>query len=183
MGYPYETSAGRGPLDSPSLTAIRAWEHLRKGKRLDAEDVKKVYKFMRPGPGGYDPAKAKSLSYVDKRVLLNIQDLTDNHGLLTQNIWHETLSNITPQEREFFIAARRRGESLVKEPRIKISTMHRVKGGEADNVVLLTDISMRTYNEMNRNLDDECRVFYVGATRAKNSLHIVMPQTDLFFKM
>ena len=33
------------------------------------------------------------------------------------------------------------GEDLSKDPRIKISTIHGVKGNERDNVVLLTDLS------------------------------------------
>ena len=42
---------------------------------------------------------------------------------------------------------------------------------------------MKTYkqfseerNEMEKNPDDTNRVFYVGATRAKQALHIVQPQ-------
>jgi len=31
---------------------------------------------------------------------------------------------------------------------------------------------------MEKNSDDECRVFYVGATRARNQLHIIQPQRD-----
>ena len=39
------------------------------------------------------------------------------------------------------------GEDLSKEPRIKISTIHGVKGNERDNVILLTDLSNVTYNK------------------------------------
>ena len=31
---------------------------------------------------------------------------------------------------------------------------------------------------MEKDSDDECRVFYVGATRARNQLHIVQPQRE-----
>ena len=31
---------------------------------------------------------------------------------------------------------------------------------------------------MERDSDDECRVFYVGATRARETLHIVQPQRE-----
>ena len=39
----------------------------------------------------------------------------------------------------------RRGEKITKEPRIKLSTIHAAKGGEAENVILRTDISNRIY--------------------------------------
>jgi superfamily I DNA/RNA helicase len=80
---------------------------------------------------------------------------------------------MSPYEREYFIAARRRGETLVNKPRIKISTIHGAKGGEADNVLLMTDLAPRTFNEMQANYDNECRVFYVGVTRTRNDLHLL----------
>ena len=75
----------------------------------------------------------------------------------------------------------KRGEDLNKDPRIKISTIHGVKGGEADHVLILTDIAPRTYREMHSLPDDEIRVFYVAVTRAKKSLHIVQPNTNMAF--
>ena len=71
---------------------------------------------------------------------------------------------------------RANGEQLNKEPRILLSTIHGVKGGEADNVVLLTDLSKNTQKNMDRYPDDENRLFYVGATRTKDHLHIIKPK-------
>jgi superfamily I DNA/RNA helicase len=50
------------------------------------------------------------------------------------------------------------------------------KGGECDNVMLMTDLSRANRDEMEINSDDTNRVFYVGVTRAKKSLHIVQSQ-------
>ena len=44
--------------------------------------------------------------------------------------------------------------------------------------MLLTDLSKKSQEAMERDSDDECRVFYVGATRAKENLHIIQPQRD-----
>jgi len=44
--------------------------------------------------------------------------------------------------------------------------------------MLLTDLSRKSQEAMEKNSDDECRVFYVAATRARNELHIVQPQRD-----
>ena len=71
---------------------------------------------------------------------------------------------------------RANGEQLNKEPRILLSTIHGVKGGEKENVVLLTDLSNNTQKNMDRFPDDENRLFYVGATRTKDHLHIIRPK-------
>jgi superfamily I DNA/RNA helicase len=68
------------------------------------------------------------------------------------------------------------GEQLNKDPRILLSTIHGVKGGESSNVVLLTDLSRRTQKNMDRFPDDENRLFYVGATRTRDHLHIIRPK-------
>ena len=65
---------------------------------------------------------------------------------------------------------------LDEKPRIEVSTIHASKGGERDNVMLLTDLSYGPYKsskDTQQGRDDELRVFYVGATRAKKKLVIV----------
>ena len=71
---------------------------------------------------------------------------------------------------------RANGEQLNKKPRIELSTIHAAKGGESQNVVLLTDLTKTTMETYERNADDENRLFYVGATRTKENLHIIEPK-------
>ena len=71
---------------------------------------------------------------------------------------------------------RRNGENLKGAPRIHLSTIHSVKGGERPNVVLLTDLTTNTNRSYLKNPDDETRLFYVGATRTKENLHIIRPK-------
>ena len=65
--------------------------------------------------------------------------------------------------------------------KINLSTIHMAKGGECDNVMLMTDLSRANSEEMEIDSDDTNRVFYVGATRAKQSLHIINPQQERGF--
>ena len=76
----------------------------------------------------------------------------------------------------------RRKENLNRAPRITLSTIHGSKGGEADNVMLLTELPRVIDENYFENKDDERRVFYVGMTRAKKELHIVRSQTEREFK-
>ena len=54
-----------------------------------------------------------------------------------------------------------------------VSTIHGVKGGEADNVVVLLNITRAVKTNMDYNPDSELRCLYVAVTRAKKNLHIV----------
>lgn len=179
-------SVNRDPLKSPSLAAIRVWENLRRGLDQSTDQVRDMLKFM--DPANISTELRNNLRPLDGSVQQSIVSLAamgldgrDSSG--TYPIWHVALSRIPAAEREFYIAARRRGEPLLKEPRIKISTIHAAKGGEADNVVLLTDISYRCFANMQDKMDDEIRVWYVGATRCKKSLNLVMPTTQLSFDL
>lgn len=66
-------------------------------------------------------------------------------------------------------------------PRINISTIHTVKGDEADVVVLMSDISRAVDSQLDMDPDSEHRVFYVAVTRAKEKLIIVQPQTRMYY--
>ena len=67
-------------------------------------------------------------------------------------------------------------EKITKVPRITMSTIHGAKGGEADNVLILQDISYAALKKNDIDPDELHRLFYVGVTRAKKSLHILEPR-------
>lgn len=71
--------------------------------------------------------------------------------------------------------------TIYRDANISISTIHGVKGDEADNVVLLSDMSTLSYRDMGVDEDTEHRVFYVAVTRAKKRLYIVQPTTKLYY--
>ena len=176
MGYIFSSRTG-APVNTRAIQAIKLWEDLRKGKKIFAEEAKIVYDFL---------GTRSRVKYGFKGVLaevadnekLSMSDLRKNFGLVTEKIWHEALDKLSILEREYFLAALRRGEKPLREPRININTIHGVKGGEADGVVVVTDMAHRTYLEYLENPDDELRVWYVAFTRAKNSLHIILPTTQ-----
>lgn len=57
--------------------------------------------------------------------------------------------------------------------KLTVNTIHGVKGGEADNVVLMLDFTKSVGLNLERNPDSELRCLYVAVTRAKRRLHIV----------
>ena len=123
----------------------------------------------------------KMLKAVFDEEQVTLQKLLESYGLLTTAIWHEALDKVSDKEKQYLIACLRRGEKFTVEPRIKLSTIHGAKGSECDNVVVLTDIGQKSWLQMQKEPDDEIRVFYVALTRVKENLHIVQPLTSRAF--
>lgn len=71
--------------------------------------------------------------------------------------------------------ADRWGADLAASPKVRVGTIHSVKGAEADNVALLTTTSGRVAggSEDPEQHDEECRIAYVGVTRARRRLVVV----------
>lgn len=166
QGLHYSIS-GNNSISVEDAKAIYAWTRLTKGAEINYIDAKLIESRMASGP----PFKEKDY------YMLN--DFT--YSPHTVYDWHDALDNIPVSKREYYRAILRRGGNLIKTPRIQLSTIHGVKGGEADNVVILSDMSRRTYNAFLNDPDNEHRVFYVGVTRAKNKLNIINPQTQFYY--
>lgn len=80
-------------------------------------------------------------------------------------------------------AAKTWGADAVSNPKIKVGTIHSAKGMEASNVVMLSSLGRKiwtTAQERDDRWDEECRVAYVGATRAKNRLVIAHDPREKF---
>lgn len=94
--------------------------------------------------------------------------------------WSDVLTKIYPNYRRYYRKLIERYGTLDVKPNAHINTIHGVKGGEADHVVLRTDVTKKTSDgaDSDRGRDSEARVFYVGITRAKRSLRIVLPEGE-----
>jgi superfamily I DNA/RNA helicase len=117
----------------------------------------------------------KSLKGVEQEGMYTLASLEEHHGLLTNEPWYNVLTKIGEEKTSYIIALLRRGTKLQSTPMIKLSTIHGAKGGEADNVLLLTDLSTKFSQEYEHNPDAINRLLYVALTRARQSLHIVLP--------
>jgi hypothetical protein len=171
--YSYNSSQS---IDHNVLEAVRLWGLLLKGESITAEKVRLIYKQM---------LSRVQISYGQKAMPLgeegnfySLNDLRTDHGLLHSLPWDQGLGKVSESDKNYIKACLRKGESLNKEPRIRISTIHSAKGAQASNVMLLTDVMKRPYS-MWRKIDhfeeDEARVFYVGLTRALKELHLIHP--------
>ena len=151
--------------------AIADWENVRKGVDISYEKVKRISSYMSP-----NNFNKEQLQYLDKDAMYNMVNLCKDKGLNTQKVWYEAFDDAPERKMRYIKRMRENGEKLNSAPRITLSTIHGVKGGEQDNVVLLTDLSKSTQKNYEQHPDDENRLFYVGATRTKNHLHVVRPK-------
>ena len=78
---------------------------------------------------------------------------------------------LSEQEKIYIRSIERKGESVYKEPRIKISTIHAMKGGEDDNVAVYLGSTKACVE--GKHPEDEDRIFYVAVTRAKQNLYLI----------
>jgi superfamily I DNA/RNA helicase len=148
-----------------------------------AVHARKMYEFMSMGKGW--KRGHKQLPEFQDEEPVTWELLTQQGGLLVpkDQLWYDALDKMSLQDVAYIRAARRRGENLLAPPRIRLSTIHGMKGGEAQRVVLLTDMAARTHEEARRWPEDESRVWYVAATRAREELHIVAPRTNRFYDL
>jgi len=164
---------GRRSISEKISEAVNGWEQLRKGKEISGQVARIIYSYMAIGERltrGF-----KKLPGVDDSDLVTFDELTEHHGLKATKdmIWSSAMDKLPDTDRAYVTALLRRGEKFNGIPRITASTIHGSKGGEADNVVLFTDLSPAADTQFQRNPDDTHRVFYVGVTRAKKNLYIV----------
>lgn len=76
------------------------------------------------------------------------------------------------------IAKHRGYQALIDDPLVTVGTVHSVKGGEADVVLVCPDVSVPGALEWAASDDGKAaiyRLFYVAMTRAKESLYILRP--------
>lgn len=79
------------------------------------------------------------------------------------------------------VAENRGAEALIEDPKIVIGTVHSVKGGEADVVILVPDLSPAGWEEWSGiGRDNVVRVFYVGISRAREATLIAESSTGLY---
>lgn len=168
---------GKPSISAEVFDAIVNWESWLSGALITMPMIKNIYKHMKEGTGykkGFSP-RTKIFRNPDEETRVSMSMAREHYGLIApQEMWKIALDGIDLDTKQYVLNARRRGDN-VKHPRIKVSTIHSMKGGECDNIILAPDISKAAYSAFGKDPNTEHRVFYVGATRAKKTLHILEP--------
>ena len=150
---------------------IQKWNELRQGIPMHYNDIKKIKAKMNKN---WDKKLFKDMA---KDAFYDIDTLKEKFGLKTEAEWYESLDELGDQDIKKILKLIESGEDLTRNPRIKISTIHGVKGNERENVVVTTELSGAAFEEYQKNPDDTHRLFYVACTRTEDNLYIIEPQT------
>ncbi len=164
---------GNSSVHEAERDAIYCWERLRVGKAISVVQIRDVYQLLKTRTQvkhGY-----KLLPKVEEEAMLTLDELRATHGLLAEGTWFEVFTSIPIERRMYYRKLLRDHRTLKLPPRVQLDTIHGAKGAECERVALFLEQSRRTWEEAQTAPDDEHRVFYVGATRAKEELHVVAP--------
>jgi len=157
-GLPFSDPNGTS-INQELLKAIVAWENLRKGIS-PSRDIISLF---------------KKLSFKIRKE----EDLK-NPELISQE-WYKIFNKVSLNDLEYLRNCKRNGYNLKVEPKIRISTIHKAKGGESENVIIFTDVSQKVWEHIDD--DEEHRVWYVAVTRTKNNLFIVNEKSNKFYRL
>lgn len=178
MTVPY-FSDGRSSLPHGTLVAIKAWEKVRAGKSITTTEAASIYKQMDTGvKRGFKTVLKRKLMEQGKEDCFFDDLIANGLKVLREVPWFDALDAIHPRQAMYLRGVAKRGE-LFSKPRINLNTIHGVKGGEADNVVVLPDMGRLTHTQfIEGSQDDEHRCAYVASTRAKTNLYLVISHSE-----
>ena len=158
-GVYFENKSGKSISES-LYKDILNWEKWRKGEKLNTIEITRIFERM----------NKEFKEKLDKEFTLK------EMGLKEKGPWYDVFETVSPQLIAYIRSMRINGEDLRLPPRVKLSTIHGAKGGEADNVALLQDQTSNTLKASKKSTskqDEENRVWYVGVTRTKQNLFLI----------
>jgi DNA helicase-2/ATP-dependent DNA helicase PcrA len=168
----YYQHKGSNSVPLKLLLALNNWEHWRKGSQLNNVEIKNIYQYL--GASVLPGFRSGKTLHSDTKYLM--RDCRAEHGLVTEEVWYEAFDGLDTVTENYIRNMRANGEQINKNPRIIMSTIHGAKGGEADKVLLMQDLTNAALETMSYDPDELHRLFYTGATRAKRELHVLDPK-------
>ena len=154
----------RKSFSSKLWKAIRDFSRWTSGAQLTASEIKDIFDYT-----GHEFDGEDHMSYSCE--FFNID---------TSDTWYE-LFDADPEQVLYIRQMLSNKEKLSEEARVKLSTIHSAKGGEADNVLLILDNTDKIRESIEKSpekADEEHRVWYVGVTRTKQNLYIMAAKED-----
>ena len=175
----YYQHRGMNSVPLKLLIALNNWERWRKKDAIQGAtnllgpiEIKNIYEYL--GSNVSPGFRAGKLFHSEEKYTL--KECMEKYGLLTDKVWYESFDGLDTITENYIRNMRANGEQINKNPRIIMSTIHGAKGGEADKVFLMQDLTNAALETMSYDPDELHRLFYTGATRAKRELHVLDPK-------
>lgn len=158
---------------------IRADGVLKRGAKKEIEELAEQWPGVRPRPDEYGKFFNCIMPWVDS------EDQGIPWRMPGRAQW--LVDHALPNRRKALayaadIADKLGADQLTQDPRIIVGTIHSVKGGQADTVMMAPDLSREGWNRWysgGAGRDELRRVFYVGGSRAFEELVLMQPASGL----
>ena len=178
MGFKFSIK-GRPSISNKLVSNLFTWSDLCQDKKVGLQRIKDLYSSV-PKQGQNAVVKrgfTQRLDVLAPDAELTMEELQKEYGLLVgaEHSGYEVL-RVGSVEQDYIAAMARRGDDLLSEPRINLSTFHAMKGGEDDNCLVYLGTT-KACSESDYP-DDEHRAFYVGITRARHCLYLLQAKTN-----
>jgi superfamily I DNA/RNA helicase len=171
QGVVYQLEDGSWSNSFPEVKAAVAYWELQQGRGIDRVMVDTLYRYL-------PPIGCVCKSFAEIRALPDLVTWSEvvNEHIDRGKHWWDVLE-MAPEDAGYVRALRRNREPLSKAGRIRISTVHRAKGLQEDNVGVLMSITHKIATAPDK-LGDELRVMYVALTRARHRMVLAYVPTN-----
>ena len=160
---------------------IKLWEQLRLGYKFKATFIKELYRDYLPTGTAVKRGVKTLIETMPDNHLFGKDELINNFGLRTTAKWDQVFR--LPQATKSILLHAEQNDTFDKAGNIEVNTIHASKGREADNVIVMPDMTQTTFQNYRKDPDNEHRVFYVACTRAKKNLYLHYPVTTQFYPL
>ena len=144
--------------------AIQSYTRWTNGKSVPMAECKDLFEYF-----------GKEFTATEERAY-DLQEF----GYDKTKKWFEVFET-EPEDSLYIRTMLEKGEKLSLPARIKLSTIHTAKGGEATNVLLILDNTKLIRDAIEKSPDkedEENRIWYVGVTRTKKNLYIMAAKKE-----
>jgi len=177
LGLYYQDQKNNKSFDPNQFYAIQHWEKICDGGSINREEAVTMYEYLLNIDHGYRSSDSKKWSFAHPNQVFTFDELHLRCGMRDEKgKWNQVFKRkFKDKDKQYFQKLMNEGVDLTQPPKIIIDTIHQVKGGEADNVVLASKCNFPSHFDK-KNLADkvkELRVWYTGATRSKQTLHLL----------
>jgi superfamily I DNA/RNA helicase len=187
LGLYFQDVKNNKSFDPNQFLAIQYWEKIVDGGSINREEACTMYEYLLNIDHGYRSHDSKKWSFAHPNQVFTFDELHLRCGMRDEKgLWQDVFKRkFKDKDKKYFNKLMGEGVDLNKPPKIIIDTIHQVKGGEADNVVLASKCNFPSHFER-KNLEEkvkELRVWYTGATRSKSTLHLLSTYHQYHFPL
>ena len=177
MGLYFQDMKGNKSFDMNQWKAIQDLGKICDGGAITREDACNMYNYLLNIDHGYRSADSKKWSFAHPNQVFDFDQLHLQGGMVEDKTDWQTAfrRKFKDGDKKYFVKLIDSGANLDDRAPILIDTIHQVKGGEADNVVLSSKCNFPSHFDRKSLIDkiQELRVWYTGVTRTINTLHLL----------